>query len=171
MLDLVEPVEMGLDDAAREPVVEEQIALAVREGRRHPHRDVDSREQVRDLVPQPPQAPEDGLVAHEIGGQQPDRRLHEDPREAGRLPHPLRERLPPLVRERVVRPGPRPPGLRPRPQVPELLEALRLGVPLALCEFGVYAALAGHPHEVVRAGPAATDEDEDDVGELGELAP
>ena len=35
-------------------------------------------------------------------------------------------------------------------------------------ELGVEPALLGHPHEIVRAGAALADEDEDDVRERGE---
>lgn len=140
----------------------------MRKARRHPFGDIDSCEQVGNLVAESPEALEHGVVPHEICGQQPDGRLHEDPREARRLAHPLRERLPSLAGEPVMRPGPRSPGLLSGRQVPELLEALGLRVPLALRELPVDPTLAGHAHEVVRTRPLAPDEDEDDVGEGSE---
>jgi hypothetical protein len=63
----------------------------------------------------------------------------------------------------------RPTRLLARGEIAEPLEPLGLGVPLALREVGVDPTLPRHPHEVVRAGAAPPDEDEDDVREGSEL--
>ena len=88
-LDLVEPVGMCLDDAARQAVVEEQVALAAGDRGGDGLAGVDSGGDVGDLLAQRPEAVEHCLLADEVGGEQSDDRLVLDAREAGRLLHPF----------------------------------------------------------------------------------
>jgi hypothetical protein len=98
---LIEPVGVRLHDSARQAVVEQQITLAVRDRARHRLGDVKAGQQVGDLVPERAQALEHGFFAGDIGREQPPRGLHLDAREASGLAHPVPQRLPPLIRERV----------------------------------------------------------------------
>ena len=138
---------------------------AVRERLRDRLTDVQARAGVGDLLPQRPQALDHRRLADEVGAEDADDALVVDLRQRRRLRRPLGERLARLVRELVVRPRPRHPGLAARREVAELLEPLRLGVVLALRPGAVDAALPRHAHEVVRAGAAVSDQDEHGVRE------
>ena len=164
-LDLVEPVAVGLDDAARQAVVEEQVALAAGDRGGDGLGGVESGGDVGDLLAQRQEAVEHRLLADEVGGEQADDRLVLDAGEAGRLLHPVGERLAALVGERVVGALARPARLLARAQVAERLEALRLGVPLAVGGVPVDPARPRHADEVVRARAALPDERQDDVRE------
>ena len=156
---------MGLDDAAREAVVEEQVVLAAGDRRGDGLGGVESGGDVGELLAQRPEAVEHCLLADEVGGEQSGDRLVLDAREAGRLLHPFGERIAALVGERVVGARTRPARLLVRPQVAQLLETLRLGIPLAVCGVPVDPARPRHPDEIVRARAALPDQGQDDVRE------
>ena len=156
---------MGLDDTAREAVVEEQVVLPAGDRGGDGLGGVESGGDVGDLLAQRPEAVEHCLLADEVGGEQSDDRLVLDAREAGRLLHPFGERIAALVGERVVGARTRPARLLVRPQVAERLEALGLGIPLAVCGVPVAPARPRHPDEIVRARAALPDEGQDDVRE------
>lgn len=154
---------MGLDDAAAEAVVEEEVALAAGDRHRDLLGGVKASCDVGDLAAQRPQAVEHGLLADDVGGEQAHDGLVLDAWEAGRLLHPGDERPAALVGEGVVGAGPRAAGLLAGGQVAKRLEALRLGVPLAVSGVPVDATLPSHADEVVGARPALPDEGQDGV--------
>jgi hypothetical protein len=156
---------VGLDDAASEPVVEEEIGLAVGERGRNRLGGVESDGDVGDLVAECQEAVEHGLLADEVGGEQSGDGFVLDAREPGWPFHPLGERLAALVGEHVVGARPRPARLLARAQVAKLGEALGLGVPLALGGIPVDPAGPRHANEVVGARPSLPDEGQDDVRE------
>ena len=82
---------------------------------------------------------------------------------------PAAERLEPVVGQLVVGALAGDARFLPGVEVAEPFEALRLGVGLALGARPVQRVAPHHPHEVVRACTAATDEREDDVREGGQL--
>ena len=82
---------------------------------------------------------------------------------------PLAQRLPAVVGERVVRAAVGPARLRGRAQVAGLRELLGLGVVLALGRGPVDAAVAHHPHQVVRSRAALPHQGQDHVRERCEF--
>lgn len=156
---------MRVDDPSREAVVQQQVFLLVRDGRRDRLGDVEPCAELGDLVAKTAQAREGPPLADDVSGEKANRGLEKDSREARGGRGPLPERLDTLRRQRVVRSLPGPTGLLARGEIPEPLEPLRLRVPLALGEVGVDTALPRHSHEIVGRGAVPADEDQDDVRE------
>src|SRR5919109_3259654 len=117
LLDFVEPVPMGLDDAPGEAVVEEQVVRAAGDRPGDGLGGVESGADVGDLVAERPEALEHHLFADDVGGGQTDDRLVLYAGKAGRLFHPLGERGAAPVGEHVMRARPRLSGLLARAQV------------------------------------------------------
>ena len=109
--DLVEPIRVRLDDPPSEAVVEEEVALPVRNGRRHRLGDIEPCGVVGDVVTKAAERFQRRVLTDEVGSEQPPRRLHLDARKAARLVHPRAQRLVPSLGERVVGPFARPPWL------------------------------------------------------------
>ena len=107
----------------------------------------------------------DRLRIGEVGGESARDRLVLDAGERCRGGDPVAYGLAALPGEAVVRARACPARLPLGRQLAELLEPLRLRIPLALRRGPVDAPLAHHAREVVRARAALSDEDEHDVRE------
>src|SRR3954470_16372220 len=101
-LDIVQPLEMRVEDPAREPLVEPKRALAVGQAGLDLPRRVERRRQLGDLAAQRLQTGEQNPPIGVLGGQHADDRLVLDAREAGERRQPLLERPAALVGQRVV---------------------------------------------------------------------
>jgi NAD(P)-dependent dehydrogenase (short-subunit alcohol dehydrogenase family) len=169
LLDGVEPLSLGVERSAAVVVDQPQVARAVRDFGCAPLHHFQALIGPLESVSQAGEAGADRGVVGEVGGQQLHDALVLDARHRRRQREPFRERATTGVRELVVSPRARLAGLGAGLQQTELRKALWLSVVVALRGRPEDRALAHHPHDVVRAGAAATDEREDHVGERRQL--
>ena len=132
---------------------------------------VEERCELDDLLPKRLQALEhDRRVVGEIARLHSDRRLALDAGEAGGQGEPLLNGADALVGEPVMRAIARLARRLFRAEIAKLRQPLRLSVDLALGAGPVEPLTAPrHLHQVMWPGPVATDQVQDDVGEVGEL--
>ena len=104
---------MRLDQPARQAMVEQQIPLPVWDRRRDRLGRVQPSAEILDLAAEGAQAGEHGLVAGEIGGEEPPRGLELEAGEPDRLGRPAPDGVEPLFREHVMGALARAPGLLP----------------------------------------------------------
>ena len=168
-LHLVDQLLVEVEVPAQELDHDQEVLLAVREGRGGLLSLVEPVAKVGEIRTERDEALAGRLLADEVRDQKPKQRLALERRERDGRPRVRAQRVEPLFREPVDGSLSRPAGRLPGLEVPEPGEPLRLRVVLALSSPVEHAPAPGQPQEVVRAGALAPDEAEDLVREQAQV--